>query len=111
MATSTPSIVMVPDVGWIIRLIMRNAVVLPLPEEPTNTVSLPLGTSRLRRSTAVVPSSKTLLTSSKVITSAADRVIEAVVPYPVSGRLIGIDTGVSRDCRVELGNAGGSQLR
>lgn len=59
----------------------------------------------------VVPSPKTLLTSSKVITSSADRVVEAVVPYPVSGRLVGIDTRVSRHRSVEPGNPGGRQLR
>ena len=44
--TSFPLTVMVPDVGSIIRLIIRSAVVLPLPEEPTKTVSLPSGISR-----------------------------------------------------------------
>ena len=65
--TSAPSTVMVPEVGSIIRLIIRSAVVLPLPDEPTKTVNLPSGTSRLSWSTAVVPSAKTLLTLSKMI--------------------------------------------
>ena len=58
---------MVPEVGSIIRLIMRSAVVLPLPDDPTKTVNSPLGTTRLSRSTAVVPSANTLLTLSKTI--------------------------------------------
>lgn len=82
---------MVPDVGSIIRLIMRSAVVLPLPEDPTKTVSLPVGTVRLSRSAAAVPSANTLLTLSKTITSRSDRVVESVVPHPVSGSLVGVD--------------------
>ena len=58
---------MVPEVGSIIRLIIRSAVVFPLPEEPTKTTNLPLGTTRLSRSTALVPSGNTLLTLSKTI--------------------------------------------
>jgi len=53
---SVPSSRMRPDVGSIIRLIMRNVVVLPHPEGPTSTVMLPSGTSSDRSSTAVVPS-------------------------------------------------------
>ena len=54
--TSRPSTVRVPDVGSIIRLIIRIEVVLPQPDGPTNTVSVPVGTSRVRLSTATVPS-------------------------------------------------------
>ena len=36
----------VPDVGSIIRLIIRIDVVLPQPDGPTKTVSVPAGTSR-----------------------------------------------------------------
>jgi len=39
--TSRPSTVRVPDVGSIIRLIIRIEVVLPQPDGPTNTVSVP----------------------------------------------------------------------
>ena len=45
-----------PEVGSIIRLIMRSDVVLPQPEGPTSTVILPVGASRSRSSTATVPS-------------------------------------------------------
>ena len=44
---STPAIcpvdATVPEVGSIIRLIIRSEVVLPLPEGPTNTVSVAVG--------------------------------------------------------------------
>ncbi len=103
--------VMAPEVGSIIRLIMRSAVVLPLPEEPTNTVSFPLGMLRLSWSMAVVPSAKALLTLSKTIKSSPDWMVEAVVVYPVSRRLVGIDARVSRHRGVEAGDAGGGQLR
>ncbi|VAZ80962.1 hypothetical protein LAUMK4_05251 [Mycobacterium persicum] len=66
-ATSVPLTVTVPEVGSTIRLIIRSAVVLPHPDGPTNTVSLPGGTSRLNRSRAVVPSAYTLATLSKPI--------------------------------------------
>ena len=56
MDTSRPSTLTVPEVGSTIRLIIRIEVVLPHPDGPTNTVSEPAGTSRLRASTATVPS-------------------------------------------------------
>ena len=46
LVTSLPSTVSVPDVGSIIRLIIRIEVVLPQPDGPTNTVSVPSGTSQ-----------------------------------------------------------------
>src|SRR5208283_1720650 len=106
-------------VGSIIRLIMRSAVVLPLPDEPTKTVNLPFGTARLSWATAVVPSAKTLLTLSKMInvfprgfrTSLFDLMVEAVVPQPVPCCLIGIDARVPRHRGVESGYTGGGQLR
>ncbi len=55
-ATSAPSTMTVPDVGSTIRLIIRIDVVLPQPDGPTKTVSVPSGTSRFRLSTATVPS-------------------------------------------------------
>ncbi len=45
-----------PDVGSIIRLIIRSEVVLPQPEGPTSTVIFPEAASRLSSSTATVPS-------------------------------------------------------
>src|SRR5580765_5144117 len=64
---SWPSRVMVPEVGRIIRLIMRSEVVLPQPDGPTRTVICPLGASRLRLSTATVPSGYCFVTPSKTI--------------------------------------------
>jgi hypothetical protein len=54
--TSAPLTMTVPDVGSTIRLIIRIDVVLPQPEGPTKTVSVPLGTSSVKLSTATVPS-------------------------------------------------------
>src|ERR1700759_4045599 len=68
LATSAPSTPTVPDDGSAIRLIIRMDVVLPQPDGPTNTVSVPGGTSRFSRATATVPSSYTLWTSWKTIT-------------------------------------------
>ena len=64
---SLPSSVIVPEVGRIIRLIIRRDVVLPQPDGPTSTVILPLGASRLRWSTATVPSGNFFVTPSKAI--------------------------------------------
>src|SRR4051812_49324740 len=64
---SSPSIEIVPDVGSIVRLIIRRLVVLPQPDGPTNTVICPVGSSRDSLSTATVPSGKALVTSSNVI--------------------------------------------
>ena len=57
-----------PLVGSIIRLIIRSVVVLPQPDGPTITVILPVGTVRVRSTTAAVPSRKVLLTDSNLIT-------------------------------------------
>ena len=70
MVTSSPSTVSVPDVGSIIRLIIRIDVVLPQPDGPTKTVSVPSGTSSVRSSTATVPSGYFLVTFSNVINCA-----------------------------------------
>ena len=43
------------EVGLIMRLIMRSEVVLPQPDGPTSTVSLPVGSSSETWSTAVPP--------------------------------------------------------
>ena len=64
---SWPSTVIVPQVGSIIRLIIRSDVVLPQPDGPTNTVILPVGTLRVSSSTATVPSGNCLVTSSNRI--------------------------------------------
>ena len=63
-----PSQVILPLLGSSIRLTIRNVVVLPHPEGPTITVIFPDGTTRLRLSTAVVPSRKVLETDSNSIT-------------------------------------------
>src|SRR5690349_20405832 len=123
LVTSLPSTVSVPDVGSIIRLIIRIDVVLPQPDGPTNTVNVPSGTSSVRSSTATVPSGYFLVTFSKVIISAfcssrkrppqaggaptsvslLEWLVEAVVLDPLFRRFVGIDAlvalhrGVQRD--------------
>ena len=49
---SSPSIVIVPEVGSMRRLIIRIVVVLPQPDGPTNTVVRPAGSSSETWSTA-----------------------------------------------------------
>jgi hypothetical protein len=66
---STPSSVMLPEVGSISRLIMRIEVVFPQPEGPTSVVILPFGAVMVSLSTETVPSGYTLETLSKVIMS------------------------------------------
>ena len=67
VAVSWSSSQIVPEVGSIIRLTMRSDVVLPHPEGPTRTVIWPVGASRSRSSTAVVPPAYCFETSSKRI--------------------------------------------
>ena len=55
-AMSAPPTVMVPEVGLIIRLIIRMEVVLPQPDGPTNTVNEPDSIARFSWETACVPS-------------------------------------------------------
>src|ERR1041384_3807769 len=98
LVTSSPLTVSVPEVGSIIRLIIRIDVVLPQPDGPTNTVSVPSGTSRLRLSTATVPSGYFLVTFSKVIMRLfLEGLVETVVGDPLSRRLVGIDAPVAFD--------------
>ncbi len=86
-----------PEVGSTIRLIIRMDVVLPQPDGPTNTVSVPSGTSSVRSSTATVPSGYRLVTpANEIIYPGPDRDIEAVFLHPVAGGLVRIDPGVSR---------------
>src|SRR3569833_1170854 len=66
---SSPSMLIVPEVGSIIRLIIRSEVVLPQPDGPTKTVICPDGISRVRSSTATVPSGYRLVTPSNLIKS------------------------------------------
>src|SRR5262245_46806505 len=65
--TSRSSMVIVPPVGSIMRLIMRSVVVLPLPDDPTSTVIWPVAISIDRSSTALVPSGYCFVTWSKRI--------------------------------------------
>ncbi len=58
----------VPEVGSIIRLIIRSEVVLPQPDGPTSTVIAPSGIVRERLPTATVPSGYLLVTSTNSIT-------------------------------------------
>src|SRR6476659_6075469 len=114
--TCLPSTVSVPDVGSIIRLIMRIDVVLPQPEGPTNTVSVPSGTSRVRSSTATVPSGYCLVTASKVIMNllcyplASDRLVEPVGLDPLGRRLFRVDPAVARRLDVHLDERLGGKL-
>ena len=106
LVTSSPSTVSVPEVGSIIRLIIRIDVVLPQPDGPTNTVSVPAGTSSVRSSTATVPSGYRLVTFVKVIIRLLpDRLVEAVVAHPLLGRLVGVDALVALHGAVELDQA------
>lgn len=66
--TSTPSIRTRPLVGSSIRLIIRSVVVLPLPDDPTSTVTVPDGISNESESTATLPSRKRFVTCSSSIT-------------------------------------------
>src|ERR1700687_4891258 len=111
MVTSLPSTVSLPDVASIIRLIIRMDVVLPHPDGPTNTASVPLGTSRVSLSTATVPSGYSLVTSSKVIMRLLlQRFVEAVVLYPFSCRLIWVDAGVAGYPGVQVDKGRSGQL-
>ena len=67
-AMSTPSMRNVPDVGSSMRLIIRSVVVLPQPDDPTNTLTVPDGISSVSASTATLPSGKRLVTCSNSIT-------------------------------------------
>ncbi len=115
--TSAPSTVTVPEVGSIIRLITRSAVVLPQPEEPAKTVSGPLETSRLKWSTATAPSAYTLVAVSKLINldqflaSLSYGMVETVVPHPAPCRLVGINPGVARHRGIEFSQSRSRQLR
>ena len=62
VATSTSSMRTWPELGSIIRLIIRSRVVLPQPEDPTRTVVLPEGRTKVKSPTATVPSGNCLLT-------------------------------------------------
>ena len=81
-----PSQVILPLVGSSIRLTIRSVVVLPQPDGPTITVIWPDGTTRLRLSTAVVPSRKVLETDSNSITR-----------NPCYLVLVGLDAPAGRD--------------
>src|ERR1700737_4376438 len=103
LVTSLPSTVSVPDVGSIILLIIRIDVVLPQPDGPTKTVSVPSGTSSVRSSTATVPSGYFLVTFLKVIMrSLLHGLVEAVVLDPLTRPLVGVDALVAFHIRVEL---------
>src|ERR1700682_4701326 len=111
LVTSWPSTVRVPDVGSIIRLIIRIEVVLPQPDGPTNTASLPLGASSGSWSTATVPSGYSLMTLSKVIMcSFLKPLVETVVLHPFTSSLVGVDARVSGYLGVEVDEARGGQL-
>src|SRR5699024_1829468 len=69
--TSSPSMVTVPEVGSIIRLIIRRVVVLPHPDGPTRTVIARSGAVRSRSSTATAPPGNRLVTPFSSIISAA----------------------------------------
>src|ERR1700754_4124257 len=92
LVTSSPLTVNVPDVGSIIRLIIRIDVVLPQPAGPTNTVNVPSGPSSVKSSTATVPSGYFLVTFSKVIIRSLllQWLVEAVVLDPLFCRLVGV---------------------
>jgi len=68
---SSPSISIRPDDGSTMRLIMRRSVVLPEPDDPTSTVVLRDGSTRLKSSTATVPSGNCFVTLTNSIIGAA----------------------------------------
>src|SRR6186997_213819 len=124
LVTSSPLTVSVPDVGSIIRLIIRIDVVLPQPDGPTNTARVPSGTSSVRSSTATVPSGYFLVTFSKVINCAVsssrkrssgavlllDGLVEAVGFDPLLSGLVGVDPLVALHRRVQLDQGLGGEL-
>src|SRR5829696_2436821 len=111
LVTSLPSTVSVPEVGSIIRLIIRIDVVFPQPDGPTNTVSVPFGTSSVRLSTATVPSGYFLVTFSNVIMRLlCDGLVETVVPDPLCRCFVGVAALVAFDGRVELYQPLGGQF-
>jgi hypothetical protein len=65
--TSSPSMMIRPDVGSTSRLIIRIVVVLPQPDGPTSTAISPASTSRESSLTATVPSPYCLRTRSSTI--------------------------------------------
>src|SRR6218665_57338 len=72
-STRLPSISTSPDVGSTMRLIMRSRVVLPQPDEPTKTVVLRDGSTRLKSFTARVPSGNRLVTLRNSIKAVSSR--------------------------------------
>src|SRR5438067_424657 len=56
----------VPAVGFSSPAIMRSAVVLPHPEEPTRIMNSPSAISSDRSSTATAPPAKRLVTASRI---------------------------------------------
>src|SRR4051812_15628753 len=88
---SSPSIAIVPEVGSIVRLIIRRLVVLPQPEGPTNTVISLVRSSIDRLSTATVPPGKALVTASNVIMELSGSSVPGPVPQragPLSRNLV-----------------------
>ena len=65
---------MTPEVGSMVRLIIRRLVVFPHPDGPTNTVISPVASSRDRLSTATFPPGKALVTASNVIIELSEHV-------------------------------------
>src|SRR6185312_3297312 len=63
VAVFSLSISIAPELSSTMRLIIRRSVVLPEPEEPTSTVVLREGMTRLKFSTATVPSGNLFVTS------------------------------------------------
>src|SRR5207244_8159625 len=95
LLTTRPPIQTLPSVMSSSPATMRSAVVLPQPDGPTRTTSSPSAMSRLRPSTALVPSSYTLLTFSSTTpataapgsqrTSYALTIYEPVTEEPAGG--------------------------
>src|ERR1044072_6703192 len=112
LVTSFPSTVNVPDVGSIIRVIIRIDVGCAPPDGPTKTVSVPSGPSSVRSSTATVPSGYFLVTFSNVIIRLfLQGLVAAVVLDPLLRRLVGVDALVAFHRRVELNQTLCGQFR
>ncbi len=92
VAMSTPSMRIWPDVGSIMRLIMRRSVVLPHPEDPTRTVAWWAGRTKLKSSTATVPSGNCLVTD-------RNSIIVASSFLGLAGGAASWDVSWGRSCR------------
>src|SRR3546814_18507937 len=109
-ATSSSAIETAPEVGSTMRLIIRSKVVLPDPDDPTSTVVLREGSTRLKSSTARVPSGKDLETcANSIMAPRADRSVDDLDSLPAGDDHGGVlyDAVDRRRVRLGVGPTGG----